>query len=181
MGKQSHASKWDDLFREEFEKETDRASVILACAMIESTLETMIKSKLVPSPTAEDNLFDTPYAPVSNFRAKIELAYRIGLISSNLCHDLNIIRHIRNDFAHNIKGCSFEDPVVRNRITELMRSSDIAAKAPKVRAKAFPTGSRGDFQITISWILWSLNTEIENIKPIKAQTIEFGYIENLKE
>ena len=138
MRKESHASKWDDLFRKEFEKETDRASVILSCAMIEGTLETMIKSRLVPSPTAEDNLFDTPYAPISNFRAKIELAYRIGLISSNLCRDLNIIRRIRNDFAHNIEGCSFEDLDVRNRITELMRSSGIADKVPIVRTEAFP-------------------------------------------
>lgn len=137
MQEKSQTIMWMDTFRREFRKESDRASVILAGAMIEKSLEMMIRAKLIPSISKKDELFDTPYAPLHNFKAKIELAYRVGLISSNLHRDLNIIRDIRNDFAHDIEGCSFENNRVKNRIDELMKSSTIAVKHPDQRAKFF--------------------------------------------
>lgn len=167
---------WCDTFRREFRKESDRASVILASAMIEKSLEMMIKAKLIPSLSKKDELFDTPYAPLSNFKAMIELAYRIGLISSNLYRDLNIIRDIRNDFAHDIEGCSFENSRVKNRVCELMKSSTIAGRHPDWRGKFFPRGPRGDFEMTISWILWNLSEELANTQPMKSYVIEFGYL-----
>jgi len=176
MEEKSQTIMWMDTFRREFQKESDRASVILAGAMIEKSLEMMIRAKLIPSLHKKDELFDTPYAPLHNFKAKIELAYRIGLISSNLHRDLNIIRDIRNDFAHDIEGCSFENNRVKNRVDELMKSSTIAVKHPDRRAKFFPKGPRGDFEITISWILWNLSEESANTHPIKSYVIEFGYL-----
>jgi hypothetical protein len=177
MKEKSPTTIWCDTFRREFRRESDRASVILAGAMIEKTLEMMIKAKLIPSLNKkQDELFDTPYAPLRNFKAMIELAYRIGLISSNLCRDLNIIRDIRNDFAHDIEGCSFKNRSVKQRIGELMKSSNIADRHSDSRAKFFPKGPRGDFEITISWILWNLSEELANTQPIKSYVIEFGYL-----
>jgi hypothetical protein len=176
MEEKSQTIMWMDTFRREFRKESDRASVILAGAMIEKSLEMMIRAKLIPSLSKKDELFDTPYAPLRNFKAMIELAYRIGLISSNLYRDLNIIRDIRNDFAHDIEGCSFENSSVKRRVGELMKSSTIAVRKPDIRAKSFPTGPRGDFEMTISWILWSLREELENTQPMKSYVIEFGYL-----
>ncbi len=167
---------WCDTFRKEFREESDRASVILASAMIEKSLEMMIKAKLILSLSKKDELFDTPYAPLRNFKAMIELAYRIGLISSNLYRDLNIIRGIRNDFAHDIEGCSFENRSVKNRVDELMKSSTIASRHPDWRPKFFRKGPRGDFEMTISWILWNLSEELANTQPMKSYVIEFGYL-----
>ena len=141
MKEKSPTIIWCDTFRREFRKESDRASVILAGAMIEKSLEMMIKAKLIPSLSKKDELFDTAYAPLRNFKAMIELAYRLGLISSNLYRDLNIIRDIRNDFAHDIEGCSFQNRSVKNRVGELMKSSTMAVRKPDMRAKFFPSGS----------------------------------------
>jgi hypothetical protein len=176
MKEKSPTIVWCDTFRREFRKESDRASVILAAAMIEKSLEMIIRAKLIPSLSKEDELFDKPYAPLRNFKAMIELAYRIGLISSNLYRDLNIIRDIRNDFAHDIEGCSFENRSVKNRVGELMKSSTIIGRHPDSRAKFFPKGPRGDFEITISWILWNLSEELANTQPMKSYVIEFGYL-----
>ena len=176
MEEKSQTIMWMDTFRREFRKESDRASVILAGAMIEKSLEMMIRAKLVPSLSKKDELFDTPFAPLRNFKAMIELVYRIGLISSNLYRDLNIIRDIRNDFAHDIEGCSFENSSVKDRVGELMKSSTIAVRKPDMRAKSFPRGPRGDLEMTISWILWSLREELENTQPMKSYVIEFGYL-----
>ena len=176
MEEKSQTIMWMDTFRREFRKESDRASVILAGAMIEKSLEMMIRAKLIPSLSKKDELFDTPYAPLRNLKAMIELGYRIGLISSNLYRDLNIIRDIRNDFAHDIEGCSFENSSVKDRVGELMKSSTIAVRKPDIRSKSFPRGPRGDFEMTISWILWSLREELENTKPMESYVIEFGYL-----
>jgi hypothetical protein len=176
MEEKSPTIKWCDTFRREFGKESDRASVILAAAMIEKSLETMIRAKLIPSLSKEDDLFDKPYAPLRNFKAKIELAYRIGLISSKLYRDLNIIRDIRNDFAHDIEGCSFENSSVKNRVGELMKSSTVVGRHPDWRGKFFARGPRGDFEMTISWILWTLSEELASTEPMKSYVIEFGYL-----
>jgi hypothetical protein len=176
----THASEWQDLFMTEFSKETPRAAVILSVAMLEQALETLLKIKLVPISTTEDKLFDGPYAPIASFSAKIDLAYRIGLISLNLCRDLHLIRQIRNDFAHDISNCSFENVRTKDRILILNRSSGITERFPKMREK-FPEGPRGDFQISVSWILHVLTSGAEKVGPILSASLEFGYNKGLKE
>lgn len=175
MDKFEHSVKQDKLFSDQFPKETDRAAVILSTAMLEQSLETMLKSRLVPLPGSEDKLFDGPYAPLASFSAKIDIAYRMGLISVSLCRDLHLIRKIRNDFAHDISNCSFEDVKTKERIIQLVRSSNICNKVPDIRAKGFSKGPRGDFQISISWILWSLNASVESMDAILPRPLEFGY------
>jgi DNA-binding MltR family transcriptional regulator len=163
-----HEKYWDNIFKREFEKESDRACVILSVAMLDRALETFLKARLVPISSSEDELLEGAYAPISTFNARIELTHRIGLISTQLRRDLHIIRKIRNDFAHNIEGCTFEDPSVRSRIIELSCSSSMMEALPEVR-KTFQKGPRGDFQMTVSWMLWYLWTlarQVSSIKPV---------------
>ena len=165
---------WLKVFFEEFKEESDRAYVILAGSMIDQALETLLKARLVPSTSQEDNLFSGAYAPLGSFSAKIDLSYRIGMKSGKLCRDLHLIRKARNEFAHNVTGCNFASSSIRNRIVELTRSSGIVERAPNKR-NSLPDGPRGDFQITVSWILWSLWNQVESIIGIKPANEEFGY------
>lgn len=86
---------WQNVFRAEFEKESDRASVILSVAMLDRALETILKTRLVPIGSPDDDLLDGAYVPLASFSARIDLAHRIGLISTIFCRDLHIIRKIR--------------------------------------------------------------------------------------
>lgn len=174
MAKKSVAHHWDNIFTEEFAKEGDRASVILSEAMLDRALETIFKAYLVPTNSAQDSLLDGAYAPIATFSARIDLAYRLGLISARFCRDLHIIRKIRNDFAHNISSCNFEDSAVRSRITELVCSSTIIERDPKIR-RSFPEGPRGDFQMIVSWMLWCLWSQSEQIHSTGPSDIEWGY------
>jgi len=169
-----YEEEWHDIFIKEFQKESDRACVILSVAMLDLALETILKARLVPTSSSEDELLEGAYAPISTFSARIDLAHRIGLISTQLCRDLHIIRKIRNDFAHNITGCSFEDTSVRSRIIELTRSSGLDKKLPEKR-KQFPTECRGDFQMTVSWMLWYLWYLSQEVTSIKPATLEESY------
>lgn len=143
---------WDEVLSREFDRESDRASVILAAALLDSALETLLKTRLVPSATANDTLLDGAYAPISSFSARIDLAYRIGLISAKLSRDLHLIRKIRNNFAHNVSGASFEDSAVRNRVQELRRSTVYFDSRPDIIENSFPEGPKGDFQASVSWM-----------------------------
>jgi len=96
-----------------FAAESDRGCVLLVAAIAEGHLEEMLRAKLVKVPEKEDALLDLHFAP------KINLAYRIGLISENLCRHLIILKDIRNHFAHNIFDCDFENHYVRAKLSEL--------------------------------------------------------------
>jgi DNA-binding MltR family transcriptional regulator len=167
----SHMKATLDVFMEEFIKETDRASVILAAAMIEQELETVLKTTFVPIPTGEDNLFNGPNAPLASFSAKIDVAFRIGVISQKLCRDLHLIRRIRNDFAHNVTGCRFESSSVRSRVLALIRSSGMVDRGFAKWANT----PREEFQMTASWMLWHLSTLSKTCSSMTSPTLEFGY------
>jgi DNA-binding MltR family transcriptional regulator len=156
---------WDTLLDREFQNESDRASVILAAALLDSALEVLLKAFLAPSSNAEDTLFDGTNAPLGTFSGRIEMAYRLQLIDAAFARNLHLVRRIRNDFAHNISGCTFADSAVVGRLTELRRSSGVIEDMPKVR-KLYPAGARGDFQTIVSWLQWMLRSVAEDIRPV---------------
>lgn len=103
------------------ERESDRGSVIVSCALLDDALEQRLKYRLAPSPEKEDELFAGAYAPLNNFSAKIDFAYRVGVISLNTRKSLHLIRKLRNDFAHSSSEITFKTESVRHRIKELFR------------------------------------------------------------
>lgn len=171
---ESAASYYNSLLKGEFEKETDRGAVILAASLFDIQLESLLKSFLVANSSRTDDLFEGATAPLSNFSSKIQMAFRLGLLSSKFARDLNLIRRIRNEFAHNIHGCSFEHSSVKSRVHEMSKSSSISIKSPNAR-KNFEVGSRGDFLICASWMLWAIAVKVDNLKSLKECEDEFGY------
>lgn len=75
-----------------FEKESIIHSIIISHAYLEGYLEQRLKIHLAGSQERE--------LPAKSFYYKIELAYRIGLISARFRDDLHSIRRIRNNFVH---------------------------------------------------------------------------------
>jgi hypothetical protein len=57
--------------------------------------------------------------PLSSFSAKIELGFALGLYDDKLRHPLNMIRDVRNEFAHNMDATSFDHPDVAKLIDDL--------------------------------------------------------------
>lgn len=58
---------------------------------------------------------------MGTFSAKIDLAYRIGLISLDEKSSFHLIRKIRNEFAHSSEEISFESDIIKDRISELFK------------------------------------------------------------
>ncbi len=89
----------------EFENESDRATVILGVAKLDKQLRTLLIKTLHHHTKNDDDLFDND-SPLSSFSAKIKLSYRLNLIDKNFFDTLNLIRKIRNNFAHEYKNCN---------------------------------------------------------------------------
>ena len=132
-----------DILDNEFRKESDRAVVILVASLLDEALTSSLKSYLTPIASSSDEIFDGSNAPLGTFSSKINMIHRLGLISSRFCRDLHLVRKIRNSFAHNIFGCTFENGSVKSRIDELIKSA-IGAKIDKKEAE-LPDGHKGDF------------------------------------
>lgn len=99
--------------------ESERGSAIVGAALIDDALEEMLKTLMIASAQKDDELFNGPYAPLSSLSAKIDVAYRTGLISPNVRASFHLIRKLRNDFAHVSLQINFESQSVHSRIREL--------------------------------------------------------------
>lgn len=106
-------------FIDEFIGESDRAAVILGVAKIDLLLYQIFQKYLVSIPSGKDDFLDSD-GPLGTFSAKINLAYRLGLIDNSTTRALHLIRKIRNDFAHEVEGCSLNSGSHRDRIRELI-------------------------------------------------------------
>lgn len=106
--------------------ESDRGCVVLAIAWIEDDLTRVLKRFLLPSTKthdASDELFGAQ-GYLGTFSAKIDLAYRLGLIQRQIHQSLHLCRRIRNDFAHLSDGLSFATRSVNDRVVEIFRLNE---------------------------------------------------------
>ena len=166
MEKYTDFRQWCTKFMDEFSKESDRAAAILSAIMLDAALEALLKKKLVKVSKSKEKLIGKTHTPISNFAAKIDLTYRLGLISQNCCNALHLIREIRNDFAHDIEGCNFQNQIVQKKINQIMQECDMSESITQENKDSTYEG-RMDFQLIISWILLQLFIKNERIRRIK--------------
>jgi DNA-binding MltR family transcriptional regulator len=85
---------------------SDRAAAIVGASLIELQLEQLLIQSMVkgiePKPLFEG------FGPLSSFSAKIRIAEFFGLLPPDICADADLIRKIRNEFAHTHEQLSFE-------------------------------------------------------------------------
>lgn len=101
----------------------DRSMAILASVMVERGLENVLLQHIVPiSKTEYDQLFEG-VGPLSSFSNKIKIAYAIGALSKDARHDLDLIREIRNTFAHSVVQIDFNEAAIARRCRDLKLGS----------------------------------------------------------
>ena len=170
------ADEWLEAIHKEFAPESDRGAALVAGAMLDEALKSLLAKRFVP-PMKKDQDVLRRDAPLSTFSARINAAYQMGLISSYLARDLHVIRSIRNEFAHHLFEYTFDSPKVKNWVMVLEQASDYNRRQPKTRADIGPPGTRWDFLGIAAWILYSLQRDIEEMEPLQPQGPEFGYID----
>jgi hypothetical protein len=102
--------KKEDLnqFQEMFNKETDRGLVLVAASFIDFCLQNLLISKLTLQKKDESEIF-TGNGFLSTFSSKIKLAKAIELIDETTFKNIEVVRKIRNQYAHTIKDKTLKD------------------------------------------------------------------------
>jgi len=105
---------------DEAASESPRAAILVGGSLVEYALTELIQGSLLFPQTAEER----QYRPgereiVSTFSEKIWLAYFMGLIGPHARKDLDRIRNIRNECAHNMNPISFSEGEVAKHCKEL--------------------------------------------------------------
>jgi len=119
-----------EAFRKALTAESDRGCALFAAAHLDASLSDLLYISLVANRDIEKDLFEGT-APLAAFSARIKMAYYLGLISRAIRRDLDIIRAVRNDFAHTLAVVSFDNQQIRDRCKALSFSYHEKQESPR--------------------------------------------------
>ncbi|MDR6943704.1 MltR family transcriptional regulator [Mucilaginibacter pocheonensis] len=106
-------------FIEELEVESDRGAAIFAGTFFECTLK-IILEELLNKVKSTKSLLEDANGGLNTFSAKINICYSLGFITLHEYQALNILKKVRNQFAHNFEyKFSFEDKKISAQCSAL--------------------------------------------------------------
>src|SRR5438445_1903262 len=126
-------------FRRALAEESDRGCALFASAYLDKALSDLLYLSLVESKKIEEDLFEGT-APLASFSSRIKLAFYLGRISAQCRTDLDTIRKIRNDFAHDAPLISFDTQSIADRCRNLGFSYQLRNAAPRAHFTAAASG-----------------------------------------
>ena len=134
-------------FRRALTRETDRGCALYAAAYLDRAISDLLYLSLVENKNVERDLFEGT-APLASFSSRITLAYYLGKLSPSMRRDLNLIRKIRNDFAHSAENLTFETEAIANRCKALQYSYHDADQRPRGHFTAAVCGILSTIEMT---------------------------------
>jgi hypothetical protein len=154
-------------FTMEFKNETDRAAVVLGAAKLDYLLYQILGKYLLPNPSTRDDLFEGD-GPLSSFSAKIQMAYRLALIDAAFARALNLVRKIRNAFAHELSGCSLDSGAHSDRVKELFLPLKTHGAVRGLRTTFFgdKSGCRADFYTALGGMVIRLEGVLRRVQGV---------------
>lgn len=154
-------------FAEEFSSESDRAAVILGAAKLDILLFQLLQKVLRPSTTRNDELLEGD-SPLGTFSSRALLCHRLGLIDDELFRSINLVRRIRNSFAHELSGVSLETGAHRDRIRELVSPMRDHGAFQWLTTDIYQHGEgpSKEFRVAVALISLRLEGAFDDQKPI---------------
>jgi hypothetical protein len=166
----SHFGDYDHLVEVfgEIHDKNDRAAALAAGSFLEDQLSFALNARFIPlSETRKDALYKRPDAPLRTFSAKIELGFALALYGEATRIDLEHIRKIRNEYAHNAAKRSFDTPKISERCDALSTPSRINATMGLLTYDF--SNPRDRYVATICQIAAELTFEVSN--PLEPRTL----------
>lgn len=125
-------------FRTALITESDRGCALFAASYLDKALEELLEACMVQHKKMREELF-TGQSPLSTFSSKIKMAYYLGKIAESERRDLETIRSIRNEFAHDPEKLTFENQSIKARCNNLKHSWREKSAAPRTKFNATVT------------------------------------------
>ena len=95
-------------FHAELDGESDRAAAIIAASYFEERLCEVIMTRFVKLDRKVQRAIFTGYGPLSTFKAKVDIAFALGLLGRETRRGLHTVGRVRNKFAHASKPLRFD-------------------------------------------------------------------------
>jgi len=106
-----------EAFKKTINKESsDRAKVIITVAQIEYLLDMKLKEQFSGGNSNVRKKLFSENGAFSTFSSKVDIAYCSGWIDSDVFHDIEILRKIRNIFAHSFEALSLDSSDIKKLI-----------------------------------------------------------------
>lgn len=100
--------QWQKELDKEIENQSDRAIAIVSASILDVQLRNILLEYMIKEKDINKDLFEGN-SPLSTFSSKIKACYYLGLISEDEYKNIDTIRKIRNDFAHQLINISFDN------------------------------------------------------------------------
>lgn len=160
------------------QQESDRGCVIFGAALLEDKLELLLRSYCRQDPQIIKQvvapLFQG-YAPLSTFSAKIQVSFALGLIPERVFKSLNLLRKLRNQFAHDKDIVSFQSNTYQP-LLEAFLSSTKEGDSVRVTPEQWeqitqrqPSARKVAFCLNIAYLLGRLDVFIEKRSDLNRQ------------
>lgn len=139
--------------------ENDRGAVLSSGVFLEESLEKMLKAFLADCSSTKDllNGFSTP---IGSLGAKAKLSYSLSLLDKDLFLTIEIIRKIRNEFAHDWQGITFDSDKIKFLLNNCLTHPILKS----IHYKKETVKPRTQFQNIVSICLFELHYLPEMIK-----------------
>ena len=131
--------QWSGFF-DELRSESDRGATILANVWIEDLLERKLRTLFKKGNSSTRRKLFELNGPFASFSSKILVAHSLGWIDSQIHDDINLVRKIRNVFAHEIHGIDLESPKIRSLIDQFKTPSSYYYDWHELQAAASADG-----------------------------------------
>ena len=100
-------------------KETDTGIAIISAAYIDECLKALLGLHVDTSSRQIFNKIFDFSGPLGTFSSRIDLAFGFNFISKQTHQRINSIKNIRNEFAHNPFGVSFNTTEIKDKILSI--------------------------------------------------------------
>lgn len=118
-------------FLHDLRYESDRGAVLICASYVEELLQEILRGFFLAQ-SETDKLLEGFNAPLGSLSARNTASYCCGLISEREFKEVNTLRKIRNEFAHN-KTASFENQSIADLCRNLTFSIPGIEVLPKGR------------------------------------------------
>ncbi|MGA3302097.1 MAG: MltR family transcriptional regulator [Methylovirgula sp.] len=106
--------------------EPDYEAALLSASLLEYMLMQAIRTKFISlGKDALESIFETEGGPISTFSAKIKIAYALGIMTAPTKSQIELIKSIRNHFAHHKDKCSFDEASIKSECAKLKQAKGL--------------------------------------------------------
>ncbi len=160
-------------------EERGRGAVLVGVARVDAALGHLLQAVMTPATAKGDGLF-LPDRPLGSLGAKVALARRLGLIDEPVERALNVLRKLRNAFAHSAESASLADPAHSSRLAEVYaeaRANPLWRPLETVLATQ-PATAHGplgpalrDYILLITILVAFLEATAQQLKPVQPPVV----------